>query len=322
MTSVPEQIAEGVRLLRAGELVAFPTETVYGLGADALSPPAIERVFALKGRPRRNPLIVHVSDQSMARTLAPGWADIEDRLARAFWPGPLTIVAEAAALVPVTVRAGGPTVALRCPDHPITLALIESFGGPIVGPSANRSGDVSPTTPDHVRAAFPDLFIIDGGPCRGGIESTVIAAAPGRISLLRPGLITADEIAAVTGLPVSPALNEAAEGPLAAPGRLPRHYAPRTPARLLTRDEIALIADRPLAILALSEFEPAPGVEPIAMPHTARAYAASLYHALRLADAHNAAVIAIERPPTSGPEAALWAAILDRLARATSHEPA
>lgn len=204
------RLSEAVGCLRGGGLVAFPTETVYGLGADALNSEAVRGVFRLKGRPASNPLIVHVDSAEMARGVAGGWSGAVDRLVRAFWPGPLTVVVPRGVGVPDEVTAGGGTVAVRCPDHPVALALIGAFGGPIVGPSANRSGAVSPTRAEHVFAEFGEavadgrLMVLDGGACRAGIESSVVEVVPGfgggcdgdviGVRVLRPGVIGRAEI--------------------------------------------------------------------------------------------------------------------------------
>ncbi|MCE2967435.1 MAG: L-threonylcarbamoyladenylate synthase [Phycisphaerales bacterium] len=264
------------RRLREGGIVAFPTETVYGLGADALSADAVRRVFALKGRPSNNPLIVHVSGPDMAQRVVSRWTPKADALARAFWPGPLTMVLPKDPAVPdeVTGGPGSKTVAVRAPNHPIATALLMLFGGPLVGPSANRSGHVSPTSVDHVRETFSprDVLAIDGGECGVGIESTVllVPVIPGmRARILRPGIIGADEIARVLGEPVddvAPAqppiggdprhaeptrpgtaaiaqgaaeeANEAApsDRPMLSPGTMASHYAPRT--RTVMVDEV------------------------------------------------------------------------------------
>lgn len=193
----PEQIAQGVRVLRAGGVVAFPTETVYGLGADALSEQPVARVFELKQRPATTPVSIHVCDERMARAVSAEWPDTAERLARAFWPGPLTLVLPVAEGVPAIVTAGGPTVGVRCPDHPITLALIAAFG-PIVGTSANRSGEPSPTDAERVRAVFPDVFVLDGGPSREGADSTVLSLV-GEPRVLRPGPVTGEQIREMVG---------------------------------------------------------------------------------------------------------------------------
>ncbi len=319
MNAGPEEIAAAVARLRAGEVVAFPTETVYGLGADAFNAPAVARVFALKGRPPNNPLIVHVAGEEMARRVAaPGaWSKDAATLARAFWPGPLTIVVAASPDLPSLVTAGGPTVGVRAPDHHVTLALIEGFGGPVVGPSANPSGRVSPTTGAHVRASFGerDVMVLDGGPCRGGIESTVVSLAEPAARVLRPGLVAAEEIGRVLGRRVEAALDRIAAPDTAAPspGMQERHYAPRTPAMLFAPDQWPrVLTERRAAVVSARDLAPPRPHVLIRMPADAGAYAARLYAALREADELGADLIAIERPADSG---ALWDAIRDRLSR-------
>ncbi len=327
MTAGPEEIAQAVARLAAGGLVAFPTETVYGLGANALSPDAIARVFALKGRPPQNPLIVHVSSEAMARTLVVQWPDAAARLAAAFWPGPLTIVLPKSPIVPDAVTAGGPTVGVRCPAHHITLSLLEAFGRPLVGPSANPSGRISPTTAEHVREAFtPDqVFVLDGGPYSAGIESTVVSLAQSPPRVLRPGLISAGQIAKVLRTDVREAAGDEAStvptAPLSAPGQLPVHYAPRARAMLFEPSALnTILASNPgrAVILARTLRAAPPPHVLLKMPLDAAAYAARLYAALREADALGPALIAIERPPAVGP---IWDAIADRLARATAQVP-
>jgi L-threonylcarbamoyladenylate synthase len=309
MTAGPEEIAEAVARLRAGGIVAFPTETVYGLGADALDAAAVERVFGLKGRPATNPLIVHVSGEAMAQEVGE-WSEDAQRLSAAFWPGPLTILLPRRARVPKIVTAGLETVGVRCPDHPITLALLEAFGGPLVGPSANRSGRVSPTRADHVRAAFSgrDVFVLDGGPCRGGIESTVLMLGePARV--VRPGLVSAEELGIVLGREVVAADVEAAEGEAAvSPGLQGMHYAPE--ARAVVFEGEAPAGD--VVVLAVSSGGFGER-RVIRMPSEAGGYAARLYAALREADAMRPEVIAIEAPPREG---AVWEAVWDRIRRA------
>jgi len=189
--------------LRAGGVVAFPTETVYGLGADALDTDAVRKVFSIKGRPANNPMIVHVSSIEMAKQLVTDWPSEAQRLADAFWPGPMTIVLAKSDLVPSIVTGHGETVAIRMPNHKITLELIESFGGPIVGPSANASGTISPTVAAHVEESLGDqITILDGGPCIRGIESTVVRLEHGKASLLRPGVIGSEEIARIVPIQI------------------------------------------------------------------------------------------------------------------------
>ncbi len=318
--------------LREGGVVAFPTETVYGLGADALNAAAVERVFALKGRPAFNPLIVHVSDEAMARRVASKWPKEAEALARAFWPGPLTVVVPKGGAVPSVVTGGAHTVAVRCPDHPLAIALIEAFGGPLVGPSANLSGRVSPTTAEHVRESFreTDVMVLDGGACRAGIESTVLSLADprGEPTVLRRGVVTPEMIARVLGRPPrvadgdgdaggTPAVGGAA---LASPGMMRSHYAPRAPAVLFGTGEWPGVRERAKggAVVVLTSVrgrEAAPPSRVMVMPSEPTAYAARLYAALREADALRPDLIAIEEPTGDG---GVWDAVRDRLRRATA----
>ena len=328
MHAGPEEISQAVVRLKTGGLVAFPTETVYGLGADAMSTSAVERVFAAKGRPSTNPLIVHVSSEEMAASVTASWPKEAQKLANAFWPGPLSIVLPKGQGIPKAVTASGPNIAVRCPDHPLTLALIEAFGGPLVGPSANPSGRVSPTTADHVREAFTQeqVMVLDGGACRAGIESTVISLAGKTPRVLRPGLVTIPELARALGKEVESGvvIAQAVEA-MESPGQLAQHYAPQAKARLfdakewpellddMTEDNAGLhvvLTPRPRDV-------PNPHVK-IAMPADARGYATRIYAALREADEASPALIAIERPDASGTDGELWRAILDRLVRATA----
>ena len=191
MLLVIPDIRGAAETILAGGLVVFPTETVYGLGANALDPVAVARIFAAKGRPGTNPLIVHVPDAGHVPPLVESWPPLAETLATTFWPGPLTIVVRKSALVPDIVSGGGPTVALRCPNHPVALALLQAAGVPIAAPSANRSGELSPTTAEHVRKSLSGMYdvLLDGGPCPGGLESTVVEITPTGVRLLRPGLI-------------------------------------------------------------------------------------------------------------------------------------
>ncbi len=328
-------IRQAVALLRQGRLVAFPTETVYGLGADAMNENAVRAVYELKGRPSINPLIVHVSGPEMARRVvaARAWSDGAEALTRAFWPGPLSIILPRETGIrglPAIVTAGGPGVAVRCPDHPVALALLFEFGGPLVGPSANPSGMISPTTPEHVRQGFPgcDLFVLEGGACRGGIESTVVSLSGPRPRVLRPGLISAASISSLLGTAVEIGAGIAASGAgatlLESPGMLARHYAPRTRARLVRGEDLApALRDdggSPAAVLTIGSRLVAKPHVAIAMPSDAESYAAALYARLREADAMGAARILIEQPEVraTDADAALWEAIGDRLRRATA----
>lgn len=320
--------------LREGGVVAFPTETVYGLGADAMNHRAVDRVFTLKGRPSVNPLIVHASDEAMARSVTATWPERASMLARAFWPGPLTIVLPKAAGVPLNVTAGGPNVAVRCPDHPIAIALIEALERPIVGPSANMSGRVSPTTAAHVRESFSesDVMVLDGGACRAGIESTVVSLAGsdgsmnGAARVLRQGVITAEMIAEVLGEVPEVASRathvEGAATPLSSPGMLRSHYAPVARAVLFNGADWPKVLDSTAnheAAVVVVSHNSSRTVQPphrvIVMPPDATLYASRLYAAMREADSVKPSLILIERPDGEG---GVWDAIRDRLSRATA----
>src|ERR1700722_17590646 len=218
MTSL--SIKEAAQILRDGGLVAFPTETVYGLGANALDASAVAKIYELKGRPETSPLIVHASSIEMARTLVTQWPREAEELAQRWWPGPLTLVLPKAAQIPDIVTAGLATVGVRVPAHPLAIQLIETAGIPLAAPSANRFKELSPTTAAHVRAAFGDTIpVLDGGPTHVGIESTVVSITDGKITLLRPGMITLGEIEQA----VAPD-----EGAHSSPGMGARHYSPHT----------------------------------------------------------------------------------------------
>jgi len=292
-------LSNAAKLIRAGELVAFPTETVYGLGANALDPAAIEKIYAAKGRPPSSPLIVHVSSLEMAKSLVREWPERAEKLAAKFWPGPLTLVLAKQPHVPDRLTAGLDTVGVRMPAHPIALDLIRESGVPIAAPSANPFTELSPTTAQHVRDALGDraAMVLDGGPSKVGIESTVLSIAGPEAVLLRPGMVTKAEIEAVIG-PVT-VIGSVAEGAHASPGLHARHYSPKTPLILVERGQ-----------------HPASGSGIcLAMPADPHEYAAVLYQRLHQADAEGWDWIAIERPP----EAEEWAAIRDRLERASGH---
>lgn len=311
----PAQIEAAARLLRAGRLVAFPTETVYGLGANALDPEAVARIYAVKGRPATSPLIVHVTSIEMAQSLVADWSDIAARLARRFWPGPLTLVLEKLPAVPDIVTAGLPTVGLRMPAHPIALALIRVAGVPLAAPSANRFTQLSPTTADHVRRSLGSAvdLVLDGGPCQVGIESTVLSLAGPQPVLLRPGGISRAELEAVVG-PIANA-EDVKAGAHSAPGMHPRHYSPRTPLWLVKDGNLP---DQGKGIYLQHQHQHPPSradIKTIQMPATAPAYAAALYDKLHEADAAGHDWIAVDTPPDS-PD---WEAIQDRLHRAAAH---
>jgi len=314
------EVTEAVRRLRAGGCVAFPTETVYGLGAIATDVKAVAGVFERKGRPASNPLIVHVDSAEMASRVAAGWDERCAKLAAAFWPGPLSIVARRDRSIPDIVTGGLGTVAVRCPDHPLTLALIGQLGAPIVGPSANPSGSLSPTTAAHVAASFdPDPpFILDGGPCRAGIESTVVDCSKDEVRILRPGVIGHNEISEAIGVEVDPWAEPEAGEPAASPGLIGPHYKPRASVELVDAGDIG---PAPGVVFLLRTAErPAEGWA-VRMPEDAEGYAAEFYAALRLADGFGPLTIRVERPPESDADpriAAIWRAITERLSRAAS----
>jgi len=284
-------IVRAAEAIRAGRLVAFPTETVYGLGTNALDPAAVERIFAAKGRPRSSPLIVHVASVAMARKLAAEWPATAEKLAARYWPGPLTLVVAKRAVIPDIVTAGLPTVALRMPAHPLALALIRAAGVPIAAPSANRFTELSPTAAAHIPQSLADVTL-DGGPAAVGIESTVLSLV-GTPTLLRPGTIPITELEAIAG----PIALATAETPHASPGMHPRHYSPRTPLYL------GAAARRGRGVVLRIGHE---------MPADALAYAAALYDTLHALDKEHLDWIAVEPPPET-PE---WAGVLDRLRRA------
>jgi len=287
-------LEQAAALIRAGKLVAFPTETVYGLGANALDAAAVQRIFDAKGRPRTSPLIVHVDSLEMARGLASPWPDLAEVLARRYWPGPLTLVVAKQAAIPDAVTAGLPTVGLRMPAHPLALELIRLAGLPIAAPSANRFTELSPTHAEHVPAGLAD-YVVDGGPARVGIESTVLSLA-GAPTLLRPGVIALTEIESLIG-PVL--IAGAPQGAHPSPGMHERHYRPVAALYLLAPGETPRAGCAPLRI----------GME---MPADPLQYAAVLYETLHRLDAQGVHEIAVERPP----DTAEWAGVLDRLQRA------
>ena len=303
-----DRIRRAVSLLHSGGLVAFPTETVYGLGADAFNPSAVAKIFEAKGRPANRPLIAHVSDIEMARRVVSDWPALAQDLAEAFWPGPLTLVLPRHERVPGIVTSGGPTVGVRSPDHPMARSLIESFGGPVVGTSANRSDAVSPTCAEHVRASFGDrVLVLDGGSCRQGIESTVVRVDGRSLDVLRLGMIGIEDLRRFSG-EVS-----LASGPSSGADGFD------TPMRLVDADQIESVrralenSGKAVAVLGI-------GTEVVfgrPMPGEAGAYARALYSALREVDALGADVILIERPTGMGP---IWDTVRDRLARVSCRD--
>ena len=322
-----EAIGRAVEILRAGGLVAIPTETVYGLGVDAGNAEALHKLYRVKHRPAKHPVIVHLASAAELPRWAADVSPQAERLANAFWPGPLTLVVKRAAHVLDAVTGGQDTVALRVPDHPLTLSLLEAFRGPddgictrgLAAPSANRFGKVSPTKAEHVRADLgTDVdLILDGGACEVGIESTIVDLSGDVPALLRPGRITAAQIESILGVPLAA---PSASSP-AAPGSLPVHYAPRAKARLAKRVQIIeeLVANRGrrIAVLALEVSVPRLAASLMAVESVVPAsYAHSLYENLRRLDASGADLILIETPP----DTPAWAGVLDRLRRATRRD--
>ena len=309
---MPREIARAVALLRQGRLVAFPTETVYGLGADASSAAAVARLYGVKQRPADHPVIVHFDAPARAFTWAREVPETARALARKFWPGPLTLILKRSDLAKDFVTGAQDNIGVRVPAHPVAHELLAAFGSGIAAPSANRFGLVSPTTAAHVRADLgSDVdLVLEGGSSEVGIESTIVDLSGAEPTLLRPGRISAAELEAVIG--------KVREKSAASPrhsGGLERHYAPRTPARLVPTHEldreIAKLKDK-VAVLAFSR--PDERVDFwLRMPRDPQAYAHKLYGALRELDDAGCEAILIEAPPKA-PE---WAAVLDRLRRAS-----
>ena len=304
-------IAEAVRRLRAGRLVAFPTETVYGLGADARNDQAVAALYRLKGRPRGHPVIVHAAEfLPAAKEWAADIPDIARKLAARFMPGPLTLILPRRPGAPSAPAGGGSGIALRVPSHPVARALLATFDGPLAAPSANRFGRISPTSAAHVADEFPNesIFILDGGDCPGGLESAIVdCRVP---ALLRPGPVAEEEIAAAAGVSLLPPPQNAR-----APGLLPRHYAPKTPLKLAAGSEL-LEAAKTRNIAALSESRP-PGLRPDKWRRAEsdpQTRGRNLYRNLRALDAAGAELILAEIPPDT-PE---WRTIRDRLTRAAA----
>ena len=315
-------VQRAAQLLRAGEVVALPTETVYGLAANALNPEAVAKIYEIKGRPTHNPIICHVASRELARRCVAEWPALAENLARAFWPGPLTLVMPRAAAIPDIVTAGGDTVGIRWPSHPFIQAVIAACDFPLAAPSANLSNRLSPTNADHVfkQLAGRIPLIVDGGQSQVGIESTVVDVSVAPPRLLRPGMIHAEALLAVTG----ELATGTTAGILRSPGLLQKHYSPR--AKLVVsrwRDEADLHAQLdalnvlPAAccVIAHTALPGGAGFQRISVvPHDAEAFARALYAELHHCDELGASHIVVEAPP-DGPE---WRAITDRLARAAA----
>lgn len=336
MSDRDAHVRRAVEVLRAGGLVAFPTETVYGLGADASNPAALRRLYAVKGRPEEHPVIVHLARADQLDDFAAEVPEVARRLARAFWPGPLTLVVRRATSVPDEATGGLDTVGLRVPAHPLALQLLDAFGGGLAAPSANRFGHVSPTTADAVRAELGDDvdLVLDGGPCRVGVESTIVDCSSDAPRVLREGGISRERLRALLGYEVP------VGGPTRAPGTLAAHYAPRAPVELADAGALAARIDelrgagRRVGVLALASDLPAglarsgaqdaalrtereghqPTIVTLATPVDVDEYARDLYSALRSADDLGMDVVLAVAPPPEG----IGAAVADRLRRAAA----
>lgn len=321
--TIPDnEIQAAATLLRAGETVAFPTETVYGLGADASNQLAVQNIFEIKGRPNYHPLIVHIAEASQLPTWARSIPDAAWQLAAAFWPGPLTLILQRSSQVPNEVTGGQDTVGLRVPDHPVATALLRAFGGGIAAPSANRFGQVSPTTAQHVRDKLGSRvgMILDGGPCRIGVESTIVSLLHGQVVLLRPGGLPVEAIEDTLNKKIL--LAQPAASKVRASGMLDSHYAPATPIEIHPADELWHRAHQlaklgyKVAVLNLSggsnEYIDGGGITSFQMPLLADEYGRELYATLHRIDHASFDRILAEAPPATQE----WLAINDRIRRA------
>lgn len=319
----PQAIDEAARRIQAGSLVGFPTETVYGLGADASSDTAVAGIFAAKGRPSDHPLIVHVASVRQVSDYASEVPAFAQRLIAAFWPGPLTVILPRKPGVAAAAAGGQNSIGLRCPAHPVALAFLKACQTGVAGPSANRFGRVSPTTAQHVAEEFAgDLLVLDGGPCQVGIESSIVDCTRGRPVLLRPGVLTREQLQAACGEPVldKDELQAAGQTPRAS-GTLEAHYAPNAKVRLMDASalqtaldllgaEAAHIAVYARAVLRVKSAQ----VLYRRMPDDALATAQQLFAVLRDFDAQGAKLIWIENPPAD----MAWDGVRDRLGRAAA----
>ena len=318
-------VHRAAELLRTGEVVALPTETVYGLAANALDEKAVAKIFQIKGRPAHNPIIIHVADNAMARNCVKDFSAAAEKLSKSFWPGPLTLVLPRAKNIPDVVTAGGETVGVRWPSHPFMQAVIRECGFPLAAPSANLSNQISPTNAAHVRAQLGGKIplIVDGGQSQVGIESTVLDLTVTPARILRPGMIHAESLAAV-GLRIANCQLPIEENALKSPGQLKKHYSPK--AKLLVTawgndaDLTAQIGNWKLAIgdvhiIAHANIPASFGAANVSViPHDAEAFARALYAELHRCDAAGAKLIVVESPP----ELPEWAGVADRLRRAAA----
>jgi L-threonylcarbamoyladenylate synthase len=318
-------VRRAAELLRAGEVAALPTETVYGLAANAFDAKAVSKIFEIKGRPANNPIIVHVAGIEMAKGCVAAWPPLAEKLAKSFWPGPLTVVLPRQKKIPDNVTAGGETVGVRWPSHPFIHAVIRECGFPLAAPSANLSSQISPTSAEHVRKSLGEKIslIVDGGQSQIGIESTVIDLTVSPPRVLRPGMIHEESLEAVIGNIQHPASN--IEHPiLRSPGQLPKHYAPQARLHVLKWSGDAELTARletqssKLKTIAIISHTHIPSPEPFArvsvIPHDAEAFARAIYAELHRCDEAGTETIVVEAPP----ETHEWRAIADRLKRASA----
>jgi L-threonylcarbamoyladenylate synthase len=317
--SDPDAVERAAQLLAAGELVAVPTETVYGLAARADDDRAVARIFETKGRPKDHPLIVHVAGRAHALPLAAAWTERAERLASTFWPGPVTVIVRRAPGRADAAAAGWPTLALRCPAHPVMSRLLTRCAelgiAGLAAPSANRFGRVSPTTADHVRDEFgDDLLVLDGGACPLGIESAIVDVSGAGPVLLRPGVVGRDELERALG----EHLIDADAHSVRAPGTLESHYAPRATLRLMSGDELrSALQVLPATVKGVAVYSrTAPRRHPLVrvMPDDPRAVAQELFTVLREFDDRGIKLVWVEQPPDTAP----WEGVNDRLSRAAS----
>jgi L-threonylcarbamoyladenylate synthase len=320
-----EAVRRAVQLLRAGEVVALPTETVYGLAANAFDPAAVARIYKIKGRPAHNPVIVHVADAAMARRCVSDWPDAAERLRKAFWPGPLSLVLPRAKIIPDIVTSGGDTVGVRWPGHPFIQAVIRECNFPLAAPSANPSNAVSATNAAHVQKTLGEKLrlIIDGGQSQVGIESTVLDVTQSPPRVLRPGMIHEESLVAVVG-EIQHGSRSSGQGVLRSPGLLEKHYAPKARLKILQwtgddslRDQVSALNLQPSStqIIAHTHIPSQAGFAAVSViPHDAEAFARAIYAELHRCDDAGAGCIVIETPPET-PE---WRAIHDRLKRAAA----
>ncbi|MGW8881193.1 L-threonylcarbamoyladenylate synthase [Streptomyces mirabilis] len=323
MTARTSDIEKAAGVLRAGGLVALPTETVYGLGANAEDPIAVARIFQVKGRPPSHPLIVHIGGAEQLDDWVEDVPATARLLAERFWPGPLTLVLRRGRRVPLEATGGLETVAVRVPDHPVALALLSAFGGGVTAPSANRFGSVSPTTADDVRAELGDAvdFVLDGGPCEVGVESTIVDATAEIPSILRPGGVTREDLQAVLGFPLAVPTSSRVR----VPGQHPSHYAPRArvvlvePEKVVAEAELAQELGHQVGVFLPPSFAGAPVTvhAVVAVPGSMAAYARGLYGFLRELDQQGCDLIIAYLPAEEG----LGLAIANRLRRAAGPRP-